>query len=244
MLRNVCGARAASALTEAALRVALRSDGHGPGVGLGLDVRRGPDWLLVRNVLTRSRRAWAWAPSSWLLEAICSVPAAACSVTWAMPWVALETSSELAACWTVAVAISEILAAVALTLSTIFFSASPVSPLSCAPCCTCCVDSLMRLVISPAALLDRSASLRTSSATTANPRPCSPARAASMAAFRASRLVWLAISEITWMISPICVELVRISSMASTDFCTAVPPCSARTLVSLASLSAPCAAIP
>jgi len=47
----------------------------------------------------------------------------------------------------VAVAISEILAAVALTLSTIFFSASPVSPLSCAPCCTCCVDSLMRLVI-------------------------------------------------------------------------------------------------
>jgi len=34
-----------------------------------------------------------------------------------------------------------------------------------------------------------SASLRTSSATTANPRPASPARAASMAAFRASRLV-------------------------------------------------------
>ena len=52
-----------------------------------------------------------------------------------MPWVALETSSELAACWTVAVAISAILAAVALTLSTIFFSASPVSPLSWAPCC-------------------------------------------------------------------------------------------------------------
>ena len=27
------------------------------------------DWLLVRNVPTRSRRAWAWAPNSWLLEA-------------------------------------------------------------------------------------------------------------------------------------------------------------------------------
>ena len=35
-----------------------------------------------------------------------------------------------------------------------------------------------------------SASLRTSAATTANPLPCSPARAASMAAFSASRLVW------------------------------------------------------
>ncbi len=62
------------------------------------------------NCPTSSRRALAWAPSSSLLEAISSLPAADCSVTWATPWMALETSSALAACWTVAVAISAILA--------------------------------------------------------------------------------------------------------------------------------------
>src|SRR6266702_3409579 len=51
---------------------------------------------------------------------------------------------------------------------------------------------------------ERSASLRTSPATTANPRPASPARAASIAAFSARRLVWAAISLINSRISPIC----------------------------------------
>jgi len=37
----------------------------------------------------------------------------------------------------------------------------------------------------------------TSSATTLNPLPCSPALAASMAAFKANKLVWSAISLIT-----------------------------------------------
>ena len=48
--------------------------------------------------------------------------------------------------------------------------------------------------ISAAAVWLRSASLRTSEATTAKPLPCSPARAASTAAFSASRSVWRAIS--------------------------------------------------
>ena len=57
--------------------------------------------------------------------------------------------------------------------------------------------ALIVSAISFVAFVVLSASFLTSSATTANPLPCSPALAASIAAFKASKLVWSAISSIT-----------------------------------------------
>ncbi|MFK4572295.1 hypothetical protein ABIF94_003731 [Bradyrhizobium ottawaense] len=58
-------------------------------------------------------------------------------------------------------------------------------------------------LISPVALAVCSASALTSEATTAKPRPASPARAASMVALRARRLVWPAIWLMSSTTSPI-----------------------------------------
>ena len=58
------------------------------------------------------------------------------------------------------------------------------------------------------------ARFRTSSATTANPAPASPARAASTAAFRARRFVWKAISSMVLMIFPVSSLVLVISAMA------------------------------
>ena len=56
--------------------------------------------------------------------------------------------------------------------------------------------------ISPVAFAVCSASAFTSEATTANPRPASPARAASMVALSASRLVWPAMVLMSSTTSP------------------------------------------
>ena len=88
-----------------------------------------------------------------------------------------------------------------------------------------------------AALEDRSANERTSSATTANPRPMSPARVASLAAFSASRLVWSAICEIVSVIAPISSPL-SLSSSICVDVATTASliPCIASAVSTAACL--------
>ena len=95
--------------------------------------------------------------------------------------------------------------------------------------------------MSLAACDERCARLRTSVATTAKPRPASPARAASTAALSARRLVCRAISSITPMMSEILREEPSICAMASTALATTWPPRSATSRVVPADWLACCA---
>ena len=102
---------------------------------------------------------------------------------------------------------------------------------------------------------ERSASFLTSSATTAKPSPCSPALAASIAAFRARRFVCSAISSMTSTILPMssalapsaaivsaeCVMALLISSVPMTDLFTASRPASTALLVFFDSSTSCCA---
>ncbi|CSF43380.1 Uncharacterised protein [Shigella sonnei] len=109
----------------------------------------------------------------------------------------------------------------ALTISAIV---SPALSTSVEPTSTFPTESSIRLLISRAAWALRWARLRTSPATTAKPRPCSPARAASTAAFKARILVWKAMPSITLIISAIFCELVEISRIVCTTLSTTLPP--------------------
>ncbi|OFX25954.1 MAG: hypothetical protein A2V77_08210 [Anaeromyxobacter sp. RBG_16_69_14] len=92
--------------------------------------------------------------------------------------------------WATPVDCSWLAATTSCTRSAVFLMAGTRSRRSCPERSATFTDCEARPPISPAAFWLRSASLRTSVATTAKPLPCSPARAASMAAFRASRFVW------------------------------------------------------
>ena len=114
----------------------------------------------------------------------------------ALVWVAVSicamvrfTWSTPEACSWLAALISAMMSATFFTLAAMPSSLLPETLTRWLPSPTFSRLSWIRLLISLAAAALRCARLRTSAATTAKPRPCSPARAASTAAFSASRLV-------------------------------------------------------
>ena len=124
-----------------------------------------------------------------MLPLTCWVPCAACSTLRAISWVAASCSSTAAA---MEAEISLILPMVA-TIP----SMAPTVPL------ISLLTASIWAAISSVALAVWLASDFTSPATTAKPLPASPARAASMVAFSARRLVWPAMALINSTTSPI-----------------------------------------
>ena len=120
-------------------------------------------------------------------------------------------------------------------LSTTSAMVLPASPTSCVPASTLATESPMSCLISLAACALRCARLRTSPATTAKPRPWSPARAASTAALSARMLVWKAMPSMTPMMSLILLLDWLISPMVATTWPTTSPPCWATWAALLAS---------
>ena len=117
-----------------------------------------------------------------------SVPVAASATLRTISWVAAPCSSTAAAMELAMPLISRMRPA----MPSMAWTAWPVEPWIWA----------IWAEISAVALAVWSASAFTSVATTAKPRPATPARAASIVAFSASRLVWLAIAEIRSTTSP------------------------------------------
>ncbi len=130
-------------------------------------------------------------------------------------------------CSLVAAAISPMMSDTCLTACWISFMVAPTLSACADPVRTVVTEASISSLISLAAVDERCASVRTSPATTAKPRPCSPARAASTAAFSARILVWKAMPSIMPVISAMRFELVLIAPIVSTIWPVATWPCCA-----------------
>ena len=133
------------------------------------------------------------------------MPCAACCTLREISWVAAPCSSTAAA---MVEAISDIRPMV-----------SPISLMAPTDSWVAAWMPDICWLISPVAFAVCSASAFTSDATTAKPRPASPARAASMVALRASRLVWPAMVLISSTTSPIRAAALASSATRSLVFC-------------------------
>ena len=149
------------------------------------------------------------------------------SLTWAMPCDCSRVAMPICP-------ISALTWATDCTTSSIVWRADCICT---APRSVWALDSPIRVRISPAALALRWASARTSAATTAKPRPCSPARAASTAALSARMLVWKAMPSMVAMIWPILREDCSIACTTSLTWATAAPPRRANSALCALSLS-------
>mmetsp|Transcript_5508 Transcript_5508/g.13225 ORF Transcript_5508/g.13225 Transcript_5508/m.13225 type:complete len:293 (-) Transcript_5508:532-1410(-) len=169
---------------------------------------------------TTSCMRWAWPRRLSAAAAACSTRAAFCCVTRSSWAIASLTWPMPVVCSWVAAPISVIRSATRFTCETISVMVSPASPTRREPASTLSTLWPIRVLISRAAWALRWARARTSPATTAKPLPCSPARAASTAAFRASRLVWKAMLSMSCTISPIRWDDAAMPPMVSVTECT------------------------
>ena len=145
-----------------------------------------------------------------------------------MAWSIFVTDSPTCAtpalCSEVALLISAAMSATRRIASTTSVIVAPAWSTRTVPCATVCMLAPIRALISLAASALRWARLRTSLATTAKPRPCSPARAASTAALSARMLVWNAMPSITAVMSAIRLALSLMPFIVVTTWPTTAPP--------------------
>ena len=161
--------------------------------------------------VTMPLRSTARRDSSWLAAEVWVAPAAVWVDRSRMFTRLRSTSRATSACCSAALAITRLRSLICEMAAVIFSSALPALLARCRvwPACSAlllrastvswvpCWIPVIICSISSVEFWVRCASERTSSATTAKPRPASPARAASMAALRASRLVCPAMPRIT-----------------------------------------------